>query len=830
MWQLGRWLDYLQAGAPEAVVQAVLTHCDELLPEGAKDKSIAALEDACGKQVRWVQDNMRRHQAQLPPGSKRLLIQETVPCVCAIAGGDASLTNLRTRLEAIVLAKPPLLPCIGMAIPRTWILAMGFLRALRDGRDPIAVATQNQQPEADSSRAVPYVPLADAMQTWVDVIAPRLQLAADGQAIEDTLQVLVNQGEFFASSGIIFLQPDYVTRLLKPLVDHRVGRAVGADGRVVSDGGDGIKDKSDKPASGVTGGVSILGFTIKDPVRATLLQSAVNTFVSNGDLREELLPLMWEPVGLHSDDYGAVLMMLCASGVLFLAEHTQQGRKWIMPMRLPETQPSEQMGKWHRSRTQQGIEQVGLSYALGSLFVPGITERLMSHLYGFGKYQGFWKGGALIETRVHNALLLIELRCRDVDSEHSHSELAVELRGPKEKRGDLFALLMLVRKRTEVLLNDFPGLIVMGKLPCPGCIWDPKNSIDPSKWSLDEVTARAVKCRKCEEVVSLDGVQTKQVAEADEISLSLPPTEGAVVTNERKAVSELLRLGTPIEASQGLHKSMSISGKLLGERFSEGEDAILAEFSSSMGTERDGLGWTDGDWLHYVLSQPADERALPVGFTSTKLDKGHKGMTLDDFVKHPNAVAAGLDRPTVLALRLYTTSVFRSINRPLREGRKHPYPALVARLVDGIIKLRAVQATKDDGRASEYWRGLKIEPSDEFFARGATDLAFMSTTKCDRKTAERAVSTDGANASVCMRLQLTQAQCGADISWLSCFPAEAEHVYPPGTYLEPKPDRGGARMPGALRIVEGVVHIKDHNLEYLVPASPGIDNEAPKGK
>ena len=49
---LGRWLDYLQAGAPEAVVQAVLTHCDELLPEGAKDKSTSALEEACELQVR----------------------------------------------------------------------------------------------------------------------------------------------------------------------------------------------------------------------------------------------------------------------------------------------------------------------------------------------------------------------------------------------------------------------------------------------------------------------------------------------------------------------------------------------------------------------------------------------------------------------------------------------------------------------------------------------------------------------------------------------------------------------------------------------------------
>ena len=59
---LGRWLDYLQAGAPEAVVQAVLTHCDELLPEGSKDKSVQALEEACATQLRWVKENMKRHQ------------------------------------------------------------------------------------------------------------------------------------------------------------------------------------------------------------------------------------------------------------------------------------------------------------------------------------------------------------------------------------------------------------------------------------------------------------------------------------------------------------------------------------------------------------------------------------------------------------------------------------------------------------------------------------------------------------------------------------------------------------------------------------------------
>ena len=69
-------------------MQAVLTHCDELLPEGTKDRSVNTLEEACAGQVRWVRENMRRHQAQQQSGSKKLRIQEAIPCVCAVYGGD----------------------------------------------------------------------------------------------------------------------------------------------------------------------------------------------------------------------------------------------------------------------------------------------------------------------------------------------------------------------------------------------------------------------------------------------------------------------------------------------------------------------------------------------------------------------------------------------------------------------------------------------------------------------------------------------------------------------------------------------------------------------
>ena len=69
--------------------------------------------------------------------------------------------------------------------------------------------------------------------------------------------------------------------------------------------------------------------------------AAVDALVTSGELREELLPWLWEPVGLKRDDYGPVLETLCNSGMLFLAENTEHGRKWIVPIRLPETKPAE---------------------------------------------------------------------------------------------------------------------------------------------------------------------------------------------------------------------------------------------------------------------------------------------------------------------------------------------------------------------------------------------------------------------------------------------------------------------------------------------------------
>ena len=78
-----------------------------------------------------------------------------------------------------------------------------------------------------------------------------------------------------------------------------------------------------------------------------------------------------------------------------------------------------------------------------------------------------------------------------------------------------------------------------------------------------------------------------------------------------------------------------------------------------------------------------------------------RGMRLADFVDHPDARVAALSDAHVLALRLYTTLVYKSINTPLRKlahtpaagsasARPHPLPVTVAFLSEAIKKLRAV--------------------------------------------------------------------------------------------------------------------------------------------
>ena len=114
---------------------------------------------------------------------------------------------------------------------------------------------------------------------------------------------------------------------------------------------------------------------------------------------------------------------------------------------------------------------------------------------------------------------------------------------------------------------------------------------------------------------------------------------------------------------------------------------------------------------------------------------------LADFLAHPDAQKAQLTEAHVLALRLYSTAAFLSLNGPLRNLERtgeHPFAATVFFLADGIKRLRAVHApdatTKGgsqggEGGSVDLWRGMRdLASGDAFLNKGGAEPSLMSTT------------------------------------------------------------------------------------------------------
>ena len=265
-----------------------------------------------------------------------------------------------------------------------------------------------------------------------------------------------------------------------------------------------------------------------------------------------------------------------------------------------------------------------------------------------------------------------------------------------------------------------------------------------------------------------------------------------------------LRFGRPAAAALGVEHYMCVTREVVPQGLLDGTAAIVREVSAGGSDE-------DNECLEYVLRAEAgsSERTYQGGLrrdcgesgtvlacrTVSDGQGGTRGMRLEEFVSHPSAQLANLTEAHIVALRLYTTQAFRSINNPLRDGERfergepHPLPVTVALIRDALVKLRAVEAERSRisglsaKRNIELYRGMKdVTAPADFMAQGGTELAPMSTTSDLGVAMQYSAST----RSVLLRL-VTESfmQRGPDISFLSAFPGEAEFLFPPLTYLEP---------------------------------------------
>ena len=130
---LGRWLDYLQAGAPGAIVQPVLTQCDRFCPprappngthppssvapssgpaaasaRAAADYTPEVLQRATAVQVAWVRRAIYWHQVVQPKGAVRLRIQPKVLCVSSVCRRRLTPSGLIRNPDLESHISPPL--------------------------------------------------------------------------------------------------------------------------------------------------------------------------------------------------------------------------------------------------------------------------------------------------------------------------------------------------------------------------------------------------------------------------------------------------------------------------------------------------------------------------------------------------------------------------------------------------------------------------------------------------------------------------------------------------------------------------------------------------
>jgi hypothetical protein len=166
-----------------------------------------------------------------------------------------------------------------------------------------------------------------------------------------------------------------------------------------------------------------------------------------------------------------------------------------------------------------------------------------------------------------------------------------------------------------------------------------------------------------------------------------------------------------------------------------------------------------------------------------------KKILFTDFMNLKEVVEADLSEAMVVALRFYTSHSFHAINKALRANNKpHPLPATVMCINDGIKNLRALDAESEKATAViELYRGFNdMQETDEFKKLGGSEAAPMSTSTDLLVSCGYAVRMGETNGGLLMKIiTKNNLQRGADLTFLSMFPGEAETLFPPLTFVQP---------------------------------------------
>jgi hypothetical protein len=260
--------------------------------------------------------------------------------------------------------------------------------------------------------------------------------------------------------------------------------------------------------------------------------------------------------------------------------------------------------------------------------------------------------------------------------------------------------------------------------------------------------------------------KTREKALLETIRIQQEESESAaeLVSSNSKFIAPALVLGQPVEIAYGLKELLGVSSQTVGGFLIDAMSAIRSE-CEAVGLEEDKQN------LQHILAGTQKG-----GWEATK--------SIDELLAHSSSKLAHLEKHHVVALRMYTSSSFKTINDSLRKRVKpHPLPATTYFISEALKLLNAVSANQPDANMSKHlWRGMKnLKLSFEFLMQGGTELACLSTSE-----SEDIAFRTFADSECPLLFKIVSKDFnthGASIDFLSVFPSEKEILYPPLTFM-----------------------------------------------
>ncbi|CAN0148410.1 unnamed protein product [Ectocarpus sp. 6 AP-2014] len=334
-----------------------------------------------------------------------------------------------------------------MVLPRSWDIALTVLEALEHGRDPVEVVLR-KSPEPDRGDAMETVggkadvyqgitveELGTKWQETVDELERRgITVTNMMNALEGALSIREFDGSLVRHEKFVFLDVVWLSRILKPLLNHKDQRAF--DGRV---------------NLGDTGDTRITLHDQSDIASWSRLKN-------EGVLEPRLANAMW-PDGLSK----YVLPTLVSLGLTFPLEGDPDAGLVVL-LRLEPDRP-ESVGEVIDTFCSGLTPAFSASWKIFLGVPPGAIEKVLTRCCGLGGVRTFWRYGVL----VHGGVGDLDGRgifAVVVEYSSNTNELTTQIFGDISTPAPWVALSYVISS-VSLMLVDFPGLRWEGSLKCP---------------------------------------------------------------------------------------------------------------------------------------------------------------------------------------------------------------------------------------------------------------------------------------------------------------------------------------------------------------------------